>query len=252
MKRYISFLFITLILITSCEKIYTENKKVPRKTVIFLFDLSASTKEFRNISFETFKKILSTITYGDTIVAAKITEASIVEPDIPIKEHIKEFVPTSDNDIIIKKQKMDADNKLASKKEEILKIANDLLSSGNSKKTDIMSSLHLAERIFKSYKSDKSILIILSDMIEDSKDYNFERENLTAKRIEDIIKNEKSKRGLPDLSGVKVYIITAGRLSSDRYFSIQNFWLRFFKECGANLTKENYGPNSFIEGLTEL
>ncbi len=246
----IFFLILLVVLFSlSCEKIKTDDKKIQQKTVVVLFDLSGSTKDFRSVSFETFKKILSGVTHGDVIVATKITESSIVEPEIPVKEPFPEFValdktgrPT-DNNFLIKQAKQEVDNKLANKKDEILKIVKDFLFAGNARKTDIMSSLHVAERIFKNYAHDKAILVIFSDMIEDSDVYNFENENLTQKRIEEIIKKEGIRHGMPELSGVKVYVVSAGKLSTDRFFAIQNFWLRYFKECGANLSKENYGSS---------
>jgi hypothetical protein len=36
-------------------------------------------------------------------------------------------------------------------------------------------------------------------------------------------------------------VIGAKAPSREKYHTIQNFWLRYFKECGANLSKENYG-----------
>lgn len=243
------FLLIVLVFLfsLSCEKIKTEGKKTQQKTVVVLFDLSGSTKDFRNVSFETFKKILSGTTHGDVIVAAKITESSIVEPEIPVKEPFPEFValdktgrPT-DNEFLIRQAKQEADKKLANKKDELLKIVKEFLFTGNARKTDIMSSLHVADRVFKNYVRDKAILVILSDMIENADAYNFGNEKLTQKRIEEIIKKEKARNGMPELTGVKIYVVSAGKLSADRFFAIQNFWLRYFKECGANLSKENYG-----------
>ncbi len=107
--------------------------------------------------------------------------------------------------------------------------------------TDILSSLHIAERVFKNYKRDKNILIIMSDMIEESKDYNFARKNLNKKRTGEIIAKEKGANRIPDLKNVRVYVTGATAENRDKFFSIQNFWLRYFEECGANLSKERYG-----------
>ena len=52
----------------------------------------------------------------------------------------------------------------------------------------------------------------------------------------------KRKKGrLPDLAGVKIYITGATAGTPDKFFAVQNFWLMYFKECGASLSKENYG-----------
>ena len=78
-------------------------------------------------------------------------------------------------------------------------------------------------------------------MIEDSSDYDFSKERLSEKRISQIIEVEKSKNRLPDLKSVKVYVAGARAPKSEQFSNIRNFWMRYFKECGAICPKENYG-----------
>jgi len=110
-------------------------------------------------------------------------------------------------------------------------------------RTDILSSLHIAERIFKTYNKERNILVIMSDMIEDSKSYNFEKERLTEKRIAEIIAKEKKAKRMPNLTNVDVYAIrNATNLSPEIVAGIESFWLQYFKECGARIDKAHYGP----------
>jgi len=254
MRPLLSFLTVLLISINfiSCDKLKTEDEKSPQKTIVVLCDLSESTSNLRDAYLDSFKKVTSPIGHGDVIVAAKITEASITEPEIPVKEAFPEFVPQdkmgnpTDNPVLVKKAKKEADERLGREKEEIAKIANHIFFAKRDDRqrilhTDIMSSLHVAEKVFKNYRRDRSILVMLSDMIEDSSEYNFEKENLTDRRIEEILAKEKARNRIPDLRDVKVYVVAAGAGGSKRFFAAQNFWLRYFKECGANLSKENYG-----------
>jgi hypothetical protein len=233
----------------SCDKFKKYEQKPIRKTVVVLFDLSESTRNLRDAYLDSFKKVLPSIGHGDVIVATRITESSITEPKIPIKEALPEFVPKdkmgnpTDNPILVREAKKEADMNLERKKDEFIKIAEEFLfSSKKVRHTDILSSLHIAEKVFKNYSQNKSILVILSDMIEDSSEYNFEKENLTEGRIEEIIKREKRKNRIPELKDVKVYVVSAVLRDTKMFFALQNFWLRYFKECGANLSKENYGP----------
>ena len=144
----------------------------------------------RDVYLRSFKKVISSIGHGDAIITAKITDASITEPEIPVNEAFPEFVPLdkmgnpTDNPLLVKKAKKEADEGLERKKEDLVRIVGHILFAerDNHKRilhTDIMSSLHVAEKAFKNYNRDKSILVILSDMIEDSSEYNFEKENLT-------------------------------------------------------------------------
>ena len=244
-SRFIVF-FSIFILILSCSKL---NKKTsPFKIIVVLCDLSESTRNMRNIYFKSFKEIISSIGHGDAIYVVKITESSIEEPEIPIKEVFPEFIPKdkfgnpTDNPLIVKRERKKADEKLRRKKEKCIEDAERLFFSRERiLKTDILSSLLVAEKIFKNFPEKKPILVILSDMIEDSSDYNFKKEKLTKERIREIIENEKSKGRLPDLRGVKVYVIGAQARDKEKFFSIQNFWMNYFKECGAILEKKNYG-----------
>ena len=246
-------IFLIAINLTSCDKLRHKEKKPQNKTVVVLCDFSESTRNVGDVYLRSFKKAISSIGHGDVIITAKITDASITEPEIPVNEAFPEFAPLdkmgnpTDNPLLVKKAKKEADEGLERKKEDLVKIANYILFAkrDNRKRilhTDIMSSLHVAEeKAFKNYNRDKAILVILSDMIEDSSEYNFEKENLKDRRIEEIIKREKTRNRMPDLKGVKVYVVAAGAGGSKRFFTIQNFWFRYFSECGANLSKENYG-----------
>ncbi len=211
------------------------------KVVFVLFDISDSTKkgEIRKRYLEDFKAVLNKINPGDVIVADRIAEASITKSTLPVKEEFEkpsflEGGPLKDK--MLKKRHTERKDKIINNVEKTI-----LTQNVKVPYTDILSSLHIAEKVFKSYKRDRYILVIMSDMIEESKDYNFARENLTGKRIAEIITNEKKKHMLPDLINVKVYVTGATAENRDRFFAIQNFWLRYFKECGASLSKENYG-----------
>jgi hypothetical protein len=243
--------FFILINTTSCDKLKSENKKAPQKAVAVLCDLSESTRNLRSLYLDSFKTILSSISHGDVIVAVKITEASILEHEIPIKEAFAEFVPVdsmgrpTDNPTLVRKFKEEADKKLKAKKEGLIETAKGFLFNDKDKsrkilRTDIMSSLHIAESVFRNYKRDKFVLVMLSDMIEDSSEYNFEKENLTDRRIEEIIRRERQKNRVPDLKNVRVYAVAASAGETKKFFAIQSFWLRYFRECGTDIPKENY------------
>lgn len=231
----------------------------PTKTVVVLVDMSESTVDLRQTYLGTIENIISTATYGDTIVVAKITESSITEPDVPIKEVFPLFVAVNasgqvtDNPMLVEKSRKEADAKLVIRKAEILNKAKNFLmpSSGNNKKvmkTDIMGSVSIAENFFKNYKSDEAVLVVLSDMIEDCANpyYDFYQENLTDIRINEIISEEKKSNRLPDLTGVKVYAVAAGSHDTATFFELQNFWLKYFKDCGADASKDNYS-NTLIK-----
>jgi len=223
------------------------HEKDPQKTIVLLFDLSASTSREETVKnyLHGVQIILPKVNHGDVVAGGSILESSFSEEVLPINEEIPLFIPSKDNFFVIKKERIGPDEKLKKTREDIYATAEKLLSrhhlKGRVLQTDILSSLHVAERIFKTYKNERKILVIFSDMIQDSSEYNFEKEILSKERIEEIISEEKSMNRMPELTSVMVYIAGATAPTTEKFFARRNFWLTYFKECGAAFLQENYG-----------
>jgi len=215
-------------------------KKQEEKCIFVLFDISGSTLPSRPQYYQDFQKVLDKIKGGDRLVADLITENPLSQSIFPINEKIPKY------SIFFPGGPDEYSTRTTQQKTNILNEAKRLVfNSTGRQKTKILDSLRLAERVFKTYKEPKEELIFFSDMVEESEYYDFTTMRLSDKEIEQIIEKEK-KKGLPNLSGAKVYVAGAthsisGGMSTARILTIQNFWLRYFKECGADLTKERYG-----------
>jgi len=233
----------------ACEK--EKNKK--NKLIVVLLDLSESTNkpEIRKLYVNSFVKILDKITHGDALFVAPITEKSMLEPNFIIEE--KRIVPLdlSFNVNLLEKKKIERKKRdeLKKKKEEIKNQVTNILINPKRKilKTDILSSLNMVdERIFRvaDYKNFNKMLIIMSDMIEDSYSYNFENEDLTSEKIKSIINQRKRDGLIPNLQGVKVYVVGAQARTLKKFLQIKDFWMNYFKETGAILLEQNYSSSS--------
>lgn len=242
MKNWILLLsvIISVLSISACKK--SEPPKEPSKTVFVLIDYSESVRNARPDYINAFKKISPKINIGDHLFVWKITELSEMESK-PIIDEDFPYPPPATNEFYMKQAMAKAKKEMKERLKNIEKEMEALLNSEGqlSKKTAILGSLQVAERVFKKDKKEKAVLVIMPDMIEDSSEYNFEREKLTDKRISEIITNERDKKRLPELNGVIVYVVGAKSPTREQFYNIQNFWLKYFKECGANLPKENYG-----------
>lgn len=234
---YITLVFMGIIIFSG----FAYSSEHQSKVVFVLFDISDSTKkeEIRNRYLEDFKIVLNKISPGDVIVVDRIAESSITKSTLPVKEEFEkpsflEGGPLKDK--MLKKRHTERKDKIISNVEKTILKQNVKVSY-----TDILSSLHIAEKVFKNYKRDRYVLVIMSDMLEESRDYNFAKDNVSEKRTKEIISIEKKKKRIPDLAHARVYITGATAENRDRFFAIQDFWMRYFKECGANLSKENYG-----------
>ncbi len=242
MKKWVITITVIAIILSlaTCKK--PEPKKEYIKTVFVLIDYSESARNARQDYIDSFKKILSKIKLGDRLFIWKITDISEMEMK-PLVDEDFPFPSPAKNEFYSKQAYAKAESEMKAKLQEIEKMMQALLSSEDqlSIRTSILGSLQVAERVFKNDKRDKAVLVIMSDMIEDSSEYNFEKEDLSQKRTDEIIARQKQRRRMPDLNGVNVYVGGARASAREQFYNIQNFWLRYFKECGADLSKERYG-----------
>jgi hypothetical protein len=224
MKRYILAFFVFIFLIVPI------NDALAKKVIFVLFDISGSTINDRNLYYQSFNATLQTIEQGDILIADEITDNPLAQSQFPIR-----FKSSWQENLFIFK------GKLRKFQTEALKKAHHILMEEKSSSwTDIFGSMYITERVIKTYKSNKKILVIMSDMIQDSSNHHFNRIRFTPRKIEKIIASEK-KRGLPDLQGVRVYVIGARARNTQRMQELRNFWIEYFNSCGAELRNENYG-----------
>src|SRR5437867_9123645 len=117
--------------------------------------------------------------------------------------------------------------------------------------TDVIDAMQLAERVFSTYEGNQKLLVVFSDMIEESRRYNFTTEKLTAARIGQIIANEQDAGRLPDLQGVEVCVVgagatTSGGLPADKLLTIREFWIQYFKARSEEHTSELQSPYDLV------
>jgi len=233
-------------LMTACES--KKDKNEISKNVTVLVDFSASAKNARPHYADAWEKIMSKVKMNDHVFAWKISAHSAMEPAALVDEAFMSDEPPKNN---FQKRQLSRNmlkNIDRAKVKLLIAMNSETKFSG---RTSIFDSLQVVERSFKNNKRDRSILVIMSDMVEDSR-YNFEKENLTDNRIDAIISELKKKQLICDLSGVQVYVVGAsatGAVANDRFNRIKKLWLRYFKETGANLREENYG--SALIGFNE-
>lgn len=232
------------------------------KVVFVLFDLSASTEkpEVRQRYLTDFERIVKNLQSDDVIVADEITDNPLADSTFPINASIHKYNPFTDNDLRYNRQ-------LGELRQQLVKDAEAILigqggpsaapqgkgeaspPAGQPKKymqTKILDSLELAQRVFATYQRNRQVLVIFSDMVEESEHYNFRHGRLTGARIQQIITQQKARESLPGLNGVQVYVAGAaqgayGHMPSDQVHWIENFWMEYFKACGADLPRTRYG-----------
>lgn len=92
----------------------------------------------------------------------------------------------------------------------------------------------------------ENIIIIFSDMIQESNDLNFQRVALDESSVNKLIEDLKAKKKIPELKDAKVFI--CGRTGKDNKMidGVKNFWTKFFIEAHADLKIYDYDSGNAI------
>ena len=209
-------------------------QKNPR-VIIVLVDMSDSTNEARRTVYkEAFGKIYQNLRQGDRIVVGTITSRSYID----FKPTVNEEIPKK----TIWDNRLQFERNLTNAKQKIRREVNKLLSrQRGSALTEILDSLNIADTIFHDEKERQKILVILSDMLQDSKEYKFNKDKITDEYINNVITYRQKNNLMPNLTGVKVYVAGASAADSNRFRAVQSFWDRYFTKSGADFSLHRYG-----------
>jgi hypothetical protein len=219
-------------------KLFNKKKSSPR-VIVVLVDMSGSTNKARRTVYnEAFDKIYANLQQGDRIVIGTITSNSYID-----------FKPVVDAEIpkqSIWVNRIQYEQNLSKTKAHIRKEVNGLLSQRKGTPyTEILNSLNIADTIFHNEKR-KKILVILSDMMQDSREYRFERLRVSNSFTRQVIRQRKRQNLVPDLTEVKVYVAGASATDSKKFRSIERFWAEYFAASGADYSTHRYG-HSLLE-----
>ena len=210
-----------------------QDKKQTRMIAVFV-DMSGSTDVARRTVYRrAFDKIYQNLQQGDRIIVGPVTGRSYLD-----------FKPAVDAEIPRKSLWVDRlkfEHDFDRTKRRIRADVEELLApKSGAPHTEIINSLNIADKIFSNEKRQK-ILIILSEMIQDSKEYNFKRTKITDAYVTDIIRDRRNQNLLPNLATVKVYVAGARASNPKKYRSIERFWDRYFAAAGADFSLHRYG-----------
>ena len=213
------------------------------KVVVVLFDGSGSaqTDAVRKLYQEAFDQVVKAVRPGDILAADVIADHPLTESTFPVNVEFEE----GPNRLV-------TEARTRQKRADVAKRVRDLLSRPEAvKSTRILDAILVVSRVFRNYDRPRKVLVLCSDMIEESERYNFLRQPPTATAIDRIVGEERTAGRLPELRGVRVYVVGAGagtysRLPADHHVRVEKFWLQYFKATGAELDKVRYGA-SLIE-----
>ena len=258
-----SFLLVSLALLNGCGNGSGGKDSPSRDTgaassgtaTVATFDISASahTEIVKKRYLDGFEQVLAAVHEGDRVEGYPIT--SITQS--MSMDRIRAKFPVSkgllDNPETYKARFAQARRNAVNQAREVLKLP----TAGS---TDILNAFTDAAGILDGCTGMNRHLVVFSDMVHQSSDYDFTREDLTPSRTKVIIQAQRKAGLLPSLAGVKVWVAGAGAnptdpngdpsdaaLASQRFVlppgkiaQIRNFWISFFDACGADLSSDRY------------
>lgn len=231
----VTFLFVLSYPNQSAQALLNSDKAGKHPRMIFiLVDMSGSTNVARRTVYkEGFEKIYDNLDQRDRIMVGTITGRSFID-----------FKPVVDVEIPQKSlwvNRIQFERELTETKEKIRQEVERLLSrKEGTARTEILNSLNIADTVFHDEKRQK-ILVIFSDMLQDSREYNFTGAKITDTYIDKIIDDRRKHNLIPDFTNVKVYVAGASGADPIKFRSVEKFWARYFEKSGADFSPHRYG-----------
>jgi hypothetical protein len=232
---------ISLLFLNSCQK-------PESRCILVLFDVSDSTISRRNSYLQEFnEKILPKLKGGDRIVSDIISDNPSGQTRFLVNVEFPSFNPFVHNEILYKNQINNLKVNISTTVESMIQVDRRV------NRTKILEAMQLAVRIFTTYEDyDRKILVVFSDMIEDSDIVNFERIDWQRVNTDNLIQRIQTRIRIPEFQGVKVYIVTGVNENNpqvvDRnYDQIKNFWEGYFQRSGAVFDRRIWYGSTIIE-----
>ena len=204
------------------------------KTVVVFIDISGSVKDF-GVYREAWPKIVAHLHGGDRVVLAAISGQTYTRYRPLIDAEVPTYSPLRENTLMHEQALRQLDGEFSAALEKIL-------TEPRSPRTDIMNSLVLAEKIFKGDPGRRHILVLLSDMLEDSDEYRFEQLHLTESMTLQVIERKRQQRELPDLEQAAVYVGGASAQSPEKAREVERFWREYVTAANGHLLSDRYAP----------
>jgi len=217
----------------------------PGTAVIIFLDFSGSIKTDERALFkrEIETQILPSLSAGDRLLMAPIHDKTLTEfrPLVQVSLPAKpEFSVWRDNVLTYNRRVKEVEARVLDLKAKVKTEVADVLGRRYaSPYTDIFSSLLIAQKLFHD-EARRKVLVLMSDMIEDTPEYNFEKITWSPSAVEKLVAELEAKALIPKLPGVCVYVSGASAKSATLAENIARFWEAYFRRTGADMHPSRY------------
>ncbi len=233
----------TLLAVAACSRAPAAE---PRGTAVVIFvDFSQSLSGQDRAAFrrEVELDILPSLGPGDRLLIAPIHDRTLtefrplVEVTLPARPAFNGWL---DNVLAHNRKTAQVEAETARLRDRVkAEVAEAFARHYASVHTDILSSLLIAQKLFH-HEDRRKVLVLMSDMIEDSPTYNFEKITWSPGAIETMLAELEARALIPKLAGVCVYVSGASARSAALAEHIGRFWQAYFARAGADLEPSRY------------
>ncbi len=211
-----------------------------------LIDQTAKSKAVQDRVANNFSQLLNSLKPGDIIAGVGVNENTEQEAVNEFSETMPTFNFITDNE---QRHKI----VVSAIKNRIQTAVADIINT-KATHTDLMGGFVLAGKFFagsQALSHSRKILIVFSDGIEQSEDYNFtDIKTLEGNGITTIINREKRFNRIPDLSNVEIHMVGVNLaldpqadMTREKLSLVSKFWKMYFIETGSKIDTANYGPS---------
>ena len=205
--------------------------------VVVLVDTSVSTKDAGGEYRRAWSRIMANTRGGDRIVIA-VVEGLVGRNEASVLRHVMDRALPSYS--VWRDNPLTYDSTLANVRGSLTKHFEDAFGLPRGNKTELLRSIRDAGRILSDEQKRRKVLIVMSDLLEDS-EHRFDQTALTpgfTRRLIDKLKNEGR---LPQLSGVEVHMALPGTTRPMKADELERFFISFFAATGATLGPAHFG-----------
>jgi hypothetical protein len=233
-QSWLLYALVAMALLPGCGNVDTAE---PRVVLIFV-DMSLSTMPDRENYKQYVGKIVSKLKPGDRVAICKIIDLTLADFTPILDVEIPPFDFWNDNRTLHHKLVEQITARMTASIDSVLQ------TRGKVEKSEIINSFLVCDQFMRN-KNGKKCMIVLSDMLECSSEFNFEKDELTGAYVENALQTLKEKGRIPRLDNVEVWVVGAYAKTTEQYFAVQGFWNRFLQETHANLRSYSHALLDF-------
>lgn len=250
-RRSCVAIYATCLMLCGCERTgNSSNASQPRPATLWvvLLDRSVSVKADTAIYEDATRRITNAVQPGDRFVMGAITATSGADFRLSVDESVPTQSPSQgmlDEPKQYEKEKAARNAQIVDAQKRIKDGVQGFLHADTAAaKSAIFESLFVVAPLIEADQR-RHVLVILSDMLEDSTAADFERQPPTDVSTKRLIERQQKTHTIPSLGGVAVCVAGVVASPPERAAAVERFWRSYFEKTGATI-----GPGGYARTLS--